>query len=87
MSPGTCCEEVLRDHDCHTLSTPRSRRASVCTTVSEPTTEDLQGLVTEDVTFSCGCQSHREEFHDGSVHRQVVNHRGRVLVDEEFRGE
>ena len=51
------------------------------------TTEDLQGLVTEDVTFSCGCQSHREEFHDGSVHRQIVNHRGRVLVDEEFRGE
>ena len=51
------------------------------------TTEDLQGLYTEDVTYSCGCQSHREEFHDGSVHRQVVDHRGRVLVDEELRGE
>ena len=51
------------------------------------TTEDLQGLVTEDVTYSCGCQSHREEFHDGSVHRQIVDHRGKVLVDEEFRGE
>ena len=51
------------------------------------TTEDLQGLVTEDVTYSCGCISHREEFHDGSVHRQVVNHHGKVLVDEELRGE
>jgi hypothetical protein len=50
-------------------------------------TEDLQGLITEDVTFSCGCQSHREEFHDGSVHKQIVDHRGRVLVDEEYRGE
>ena len=51
------------------------------------TTEDLQGLVTEDVTFSCGCQSHREEFHDGSVHTLVTNHHGKVLVDEELRGE
>ena len=50
-------------------------------------TEDLQGLVTEDVDFSCGCQTHREEFHDGSVHRIVVHHRGQVLVDEELRGE
>jgi hypothetical protein len=50
-------------------------------------TEDLQGLITEDVTYSCGCQSHREEFHDGSVHQQIVDHRGRVLVDEELRGE
>ena len=51
------------------------------------TTQDLQGLVTEDVTYSCGCTSHREEFHDGSVHRQIVDHRGKVLLDEEFRGE
>jgi hypothetical protein len=49
--------------------------------------EDLQGLITEDVTYSCGCESHREEFHDGSVHRSVVHHRGKVLVDEELRGE
>ena len=51
------------------------------------TSEDLQGLVTVDVRFTCGCHSHREEFHDGSVHHQIVDHRGRVLVDEEFRGE
>ncbi len=50
-------------------------------------TEDLQGLITRDLRFSCGCQTHHEEYHDGSVHNQVVNHRGRVLVDEELRGE
>ena len=50
-------------------------------------TEDQQGLVTEDVAFTCGCQSHREEFHDGSVHRLVVDHHGKVLSDVELRGE
>jgi fumarate reductase flavoprotein subunit len=32
-----------------------------------------------------GCPWSRNE--DGSVHNQVVDHRGRVLVDEELRGE
>jgi hypothetical protein len=50
-------------------------------------TEDQQGLTTEEVTFSCGCQSTKEEFHDGSVHRMVVDHHGKVLMDEELRGE
>ena len=50
-------------------------------------TEDQQGLVTEDSRFSCGCRSTKEEFHDGSVHRMVVDHHGKVLVDEELRGE
>ena len=50
-------------------------------------TEDLQGLVTMDVRFSCGCQTHREEFHDGSVHLMSVHHNGKVLMDEELRGE
>jgi hypothetical protein len=27
------------------------------------------------------------EFHDGSVHRKVGRMPGRILVDEEFRGE
>jgi hypothetical protein len=49
--------------------------------------DDLQGLATEELRFSCGCRHSREEFHDGSVHRRVVRHDGRVLVDEEFRGE
>ena len=51
------------------------------------TTEDLQGLVTEERWFSCGCRITKEEFHDGSVHRLVVDHHGKVLVDEELRGE
>jgi hypothetical protein len=50
-------------------------------------TEDQQGLMTEELHFDCGCRTSREEFHDGSVHRMVVNHRHKVLVDEEFRGE
>ena len=48
--------------------------------------EDQQGLVTEEVRFSCGCQSTKEEFHDGSVHRMIVDHKGKVIVDEELRG-
>jgi hypothetical protein len=50
-------------------------------------TEDHEGLVTEDLRYSCGCRSTREEFHDGSVHRMVVHHSGKVLADEEWRGE
>ena len=50
-------------------------------------TEDKQGLITEDLRFECGCLISREEYHDGSVHRMVVNHRHKVLVDEELRGE
>ena len=50
-------------------------------------TEDLQGLVTVDMNYSCGCQTHREEFHDGSVHHMSVHHSGKVLMDEELRGE
>ena len=50
-------------------------------------TEDHQGLVTEELRFACGCTTAKEEFHDGSVHRLVVDHHGKVLVDEELRGE
>ena len=50
-------------------------------------TEDHQGLVTEEVRYTCGCRSSREEFHDGSCHSMVVHHNGRVLADEEWRGE
>ena len=50
-------------------------------------TEDLHGLVTEEIRFSCGCRTAREEFHDGSVHRMVIDHHHKVLVDEELRGE
>ena len=50
-------------------------------------TEDQQGLVTEELSYACGCKSSKEEFHDGSVHRLVVNHHGKGRVDEELRGE
>jgi hypothetical protein len=53
----------------------------------EVSTTDELGLSTSDVRFACGCQTHREEFHDGSVHHEVVDHHGKVLVDEELRGE
>jgi hypothetical protein len=49
--------------------------------------DDLQGLVTEDLRFDCGCRATKEEFHDGSVHRMVLHHSGKVLIDEELRGE
>lgn len=50
-------------------------------------TEDQQGLVTQEFVYACGCRSSREAYHDGSVHHMIVHHTGRILVDEEFRGE
>jgi hypothetical protein len=44
--------------------------------------EDEQALVTEDVSYACGCRSIRHEYHDGSVGRRIIHHNGRVLVDE-----
>ncbi|MPZ60864.1 MAG: hypothetical protein GEU93_06130 [Propionibacteriales bacterium] len=49
--------------------------------------EDLQGLITQEFAYDCGCRSGREEYHDGSVHHLIVHHNGKILVDEEFRGE
>ncbi|MCW2767930.1 MAG: hypothetical protein JWO11_3889 [Nocardioides sp.] len=49
--------------------------------------EDLQGLVTEELRYDCGCAGSKEDFHDGSVHLMTVHHNGRVLTDEELRGE
>jgi hypothetical protein len=51
------------------------------------TTDDQQGLLTEELRYECGCSTAREEFHDGSVHHLVKHHNGHVLEDEEFRGE
>ncbi len=48
--------------------------------------EDQEGLVTKEITFSCGCRSTLEEFHDGSYHRMLVDHLGKVRLDEELRG-
>ena len=49
--------------------------------------EDQQGLVTEDLRYDCGCTGAKEEFHDGSVHLMSVHHNGKVLTDQELRGE
>lgn len=49
--------------------------------------EDKQGLITENVRYDCGCRTAKEEYHDGSVHMMVVHHKGKVLVDQELRGE
>lgn len=50
-------------------------------------TEDQQGLITEEVRYSCGCRTAMEEFHDGSCHRKTVDHHGKVLLDQELHGE
>jgi hypothetical protein len=49
--------------------------------------ETAEGLITVEMIFSCGCRRSSEEFHDGSYHRMAVRHNGKVLVDEELRGE
>jgi hypothetical protein len=44
--------------------------------------EDEQGLVSDHLYFACGCRSIRHEYHDGSAHRMVVRHDGKVVMDE-----
>ena len=39
-------------------------------------------VVTHEVEFACGCVSIEHEYHDGSVSRRVVHHKGHTLVDE-----
>ena len=72
-----------------TITAFQAKTAPCGTTQSGETvaTEDSAGLETRDVRFACGCHTHHEEFHDGSVHNQVVDHHGRELLDEELRGE
>ena len=48
---------------------------------------DDDGLVVEHLHFTCGCQNLRDDFHDGSTRRRLVHHNGKVLLDEELRGE
>jgi hypothetical protein len=50
-------------------------------------TEDHGGLITVEMLFTCGCRRSSEEFQDGSYHRMAVHHRGKVILDEELRGE
>lgn len=48
---------------------------------------DDEGLRVEHLHFVCGCQNLRDDFHDGSTRRRLIHHNGKVLVDEELRGE
>jgi hypothetical protein len=51
------------------------------------TDRDDDGMVVEHLHYACGCKNLLDEFHDGSTHSRVVHHSGRVLVDDELRGE
>jgi hypothetical protein len=44
--------------------------------------DDEQGFVFEHLIWDCGCQSTRRQYHDGSVERRVVDHRGKVRLQE-----
>lgn len=43
---------------------------------------DDEVIVTQEIIYSCGCQSIQHEYHDGCVSRRVIHHNGKVLVDE-----
>jgi hypothetical protein len=44
--------------------------------------EDQDGYVFDHVTYDCGCQRLRRQYHDGGVQLRVVDHHGKVRVDE-----
>jgi hypothetical protein len=48
---------------------------------------DDEGMRVVHLRYGCGCQDFLDDFHDGSTHRRVTHHSGRVLLDEELRGE
>jgi hypothetical protein len=48
---------------------------------------DDDGLLLDHMYYSCGCRSQLDEFHDGSVHRTIVHHSGKVMTDERHMGE
>lgn len=43
---------------------------------------DEEVTVSQQQVYACGCVVTRHEYHDGSVSRKVVHHKGKVLVDE-----
>ena len=36
----------------------------------------------EHVTYDCGCETIRRQYHDGGVHLRVLDHHGKVRSDE-----
>jgi hypothetical protein len=46
--------------------------------------EDDHGLIIYVQHFQCGCRSSRHEYHDGSIHTQVVRHDKKKAVSDYF---
>lgn len=44
--------------------------------------DDDQGLVYDDLTYTCGCRRFRRQFHDGSIRIKTLRHDGKVLTNE-----
>jgi hypothetical protein len=44
--------------------------------------QDDEVVVTHETIYSCGCQSIRHQYHDGTLSRRVMRHDGHVLIDE-----
>ncbi len=44
--------------------------------------DDESGMVCNDVTYDCGCQTTSHQFHDGSTRSRVIRHDGKVLRNE-----
>jgi hypothetical protein len=45
---------------------------------------DDQGLIIYVQHFECGCRTSRHEYHDGSIHTQVLRHDKRKVVNDDF---
>lgn len=43
---------------------------------------DDDGLLYDELRFSCGCREIRHVFHDGSIRIRTIRHDGKVLKDE-----
>ena len=46
--------------------------------------EDEQGLIIYVQHFECGCRASRHEYHDGSIHTQVMRHDKKRLISDDF---
>ena len=42
---------------------------------------DEEVLITQELSYACGCLTIRHEYHDGSVSLRVLHHDGTVLSD------
>jgi hypothetical protein len=43
---------------------------------------DDDGLIYDDLKYSCGCREIRHIYHDGSTRIRTIRHDGKVLGDE-----